>query len=116
LIAAMTEKACSLVYRLEEKYLDDDDAHMDQGLVLTNFADLAWNSIRWDCVVSVLKHIPRLRTLNLSFNPLDGEIVTLMICFSPRRERALRKSHTCDRGSMGFIGAVKILPNHIPLH
>ncbi|KAK6060711.1 leucine Rich repeat-containing domain protein [Cooperia oncophora] len=116
LIAVMEEEMCSLVYKLEQKYLDDDDAYMDQDLVLTNFtgsspckmaskralelvvlnnanishlgdvtqvstlmqhvaeADLAWNSIRWDCVVALLKHLPRLRTLNLSYNPLDGEI------------------------------------------
>ncbi|WKY16728.1 hypothetical protein Q1695_001388 [Nippostrongylus brasiliensis] len=116
LIASMEEDTCSLVYKLEQKYLDDDDAYMDQDLVLTNFtgstpckmaskralelvvlnnanishlgdveqvtalmqqvaeADLAWNQIRWDCVVAVLKHLPRLRTLNLSFNPLDDEL------------------------------------------
>ncbi|PIO76056.1 leucine Rich repeat-containing domain protein [Teladorsagia circumcincta] len=113
----MEEEMCSLVYKLEQKYLDDDDAYMDQDLVLTNFtgsspckmaskralelvvlnnanishlgdvtqvstlmqhvaeADLAWNRIRWDCVVALLKHLPRLRTLNLSYNPLDDEIV-----------------------------------------
>ncbi|KIH62193.1 hypothetical protein ANCDUO_07528 [Ancylostoma duodenale] len=112
----MEEEPCSLVYRLEQKYLNDDDAYMDQDIVLTNFtgsspckmaskralelvvlnnanishlgdvsqvsglmqhvaeADLAWNSIRWECVKSVLKHLPQLRTLNLSYNPLDGEI------------------------------------------
>ncbi|VDO52928.1 unnamed protein product [Haemonchus placei] len=112
----MEGETCSLVYKLEQKYLDDDDAYMDQDLVLTNFtgsspckmaskralelvvlnnanishlgdvtqvstlmqhvaeADLAWNRIRWDCVVALLKHLPRLRTLNLSYNPLDGEI------------------------------------------
>ncbi|XGW33639.1 hypothetical protein V3C99_017779, partial [Haemonchus contortus] len=116
LIAVMEEETCSLVYKLEQKYLDDDDAYMDQDLVLTNFTgsspckmaskralelvvlnnanishlgdvtqvstlmqhvaevDLAWNRIRWDCVVALLKHLPRLRTLNLSYNPLDGEI------------------------------------------
>ncbi|KHJ75890.1 hypothetical protein OESDEN_24492, partial [Oesophagostomum dentatum] len=116
LIAVMEEETCSLVYRLEQKYLNDDDAYMDQDIVLTNFtgsspckmaskralelvvlnnanishlgdisevsglmqhvaeADLAWNNIRWECVNSLLKHLPQLRTLNLSYNPLDGEI------------------------------------------
>ncbi|KJH46017.1 leucine Rich repeat-containing domain protein [Dictyocaulus viviparus] len=96
---------------------NDDDAYMDQDIVLTNFtgsspckmaskralelvvlnnanisylgdvseissllqhvaeADLAWNRIQWDCVKALLTHLPQLRTLNLSHNPLDGEIV-----------------------------------------
>uniref|UniRef100_A0A1I7X811 DNA-directed RNA polymerase n=1 Tax=Heterorhabditis bacteriophora TaxID=37862 RepID=A0A1I7X811_HETBA len=31
------EETCSLVHRLEEKYLEDDDSYVDQDIILTNF-------------------------------------------------------------------------------